>query len=102
MPKVNGSGADRNTATGWTSTQAYITAIICLLIGVAVGYLVRGSALPDQAAANVNPTTSMAANEAPMPQVTPDQLKRMADQQAAPQQPQSLSNAPLPSGTFQR
>ena len=33
----------QNTAK-WTSTQAYVLSVICLLVGVAVGYLARGSA----------------------------------------------------------
>ena len=32
--------------TIWTPTQTYIMAAVCLLIGVLVGYLVRGSAKP--------------------------------------------------------
>ena len=32
--------------TTWTATQTYVMAGVCLLIGVLVGYLVRGSANP--------------------------------------------------------
>jgi len=32
------------TATTWTGTQAYLLAAFCLLLGVALGYLFRGSA----------------------------------------------------------
>ena len=32
------------TAAGWTGTQAYILAVFCLVLGVALGYLFRGSA----------------------------------------------------------
>ena len=32
----------RNEAS-WTSTQAYILAAFCLVLGVALGYLFRGS-----------------------------------------------------------
>ena len=31
------------SSQSWTSTQAYIMAVLCLLVGGAVGYLVRGS-----------------------------------------------------------
>ena len=34
------------TTTNWTATQTYAMAAVCLLIGVLVGYLVRGSAKP--------------------------------------------------------
>lgn len=30
----------------WTAKQAYITALICLVLGIAVGYLARGPSLP--------------------------------------------------------
>ena len=30
----------------WTSAQAYILAVFCLVLGVALGYLFRGSASP--------------------------------------------------------
>ena len=35
---------DEVPAGYWSSTQAYVLAVITLLLGVAVGYLVRGSA----------------------------------------------------------
>ena len=73
----------------WTATQTYAMAAVCLLIGVLVGYLVRGSAKPaDQAtpasaemqqAATASPS---AAPQKPMP--TLDDMKRMADKQAEP------------------
>jgi tetratricopeptide (TPR) repeat protein len=73
----------------WTSTQAYVLSVICLLVGVAVGYLVRGSAPENTAsAANVNVTaegsqpgsTSAAAPQQP----SPEQLRQMADTQVQP------------------
>jgi cytochrome c-type biogenesis protein CcmH/NrfG len=39
--------SDPTAASGaWTSTQAYVLAVFCLLLGVALGYLFRGSASP--------------------------------------------------------
>jgi cytochrome c-type biogenesis protein CcmH/NrfG len=38
------STADSASAVSWTSTQAYVLAALCLLLGVALGYLFRGSA----------------------------------------------------------
>jgi cytochrome c-type biogenesis protein CcmH/NrfG len=35
-----------NPPAGWTATQAYLLAVFCLLLGVALGYLFRGSASP--------------------------------------------------------
>jgi cytochrome c-type biogenesis protein CcmH/NrfG len=76
--------APRNTtASNWTSKQAYILAVICLLLGGASGYLLRGSSSSDQ-------TTTAAATSAPaMPstaaqQPTPEQMAQMARKQAEP------------------
>jgi len=72
----------------WTSTQAYVLSVICLLVGVAVGYLVRGSAPESSPAARVDAAAS-AAQPGSMPagatqQPTPGQLRQMADVQAQP------------------
>ncbi len=75
--------ATKTSAAGqWTSTQAYVISVICLLVGVAFGYLLRGSA-PTQVAGPVNAAPApTAANSAPQP--TPQQLKQMADTEAQP------------------
>lgn len=84
----------------WTSTQAYVLSVICLLVGVAVGYLVRGSAPSSEtetAQARAN-----AADAAPASitgaQPTPEQRRQMADTQAQPllkQLGSNLKNAAL-------
>ena len=66
----------------------------------------------DQQAEPANDPSASPDSEEPPPASPPPPRKRSAkravdpaaaaDQQAAPQQSQSLSNAPLPSGTFQR
>lgn len=84
MAQSNGTTTSQN----WTSTQAYIMAVISLLVGCAVGYLLRGSA-------GSTPAPTQQAQQAPsgmggmgggmgqqMP--TPEQMKMMADKQAAP------------------
>ncbi len=40
------SSGGTSAAANWTGTQAYILAAFCLLLGVALGYLFRGSASP--------------------------------------------------------
>ena len=78
------------TTTNWTATQTYAMAAVCLLIGVLVGYLVRGSANPaGQAsagfrrnAAGGNRLSHRPRRQKPMP--TLDDMKRMADKQAEP------------------
>jgi len=77
---------DTNRTTSsdqWTSVQAYTLSVICLLVGIAGGWLIRGS----QAPAAGGPMDSAAASSAgvsgqPMP--SPAQMKQMADTQAAP------------------
>jgi len=78
----------QKAAADWSSVQVYGLAIICLLVGIAVGYLLRGSnpvsAAPAVAAGQANqmpPGTDGAAGSA---QVTPAQLRHMADKQAEP------------------
>jgi cytochrome c-type biogenesis protein CcmH/NrfG len=54
-PKSMQSQATTNSASAsgvWTGTQAYVLAAFCLLLGVALGYLFRGSASPAAAQAS--------------------------------------------------
>jgi cytochrome c-type biogenesis protein CcmH/NrfG len=76
-------------SSNWTATQTYIMAAVCLLIGVLVGYLVRGSATPAGRAAPASAEVQPPAAAPPsgmgqqsMP--TLDDMKRMADKQAEP------------------
>ncbi|MFZ0950631.1 MAG: tetratricopeptide repeat protein [Candidatus Sulfotelmatobacter sp.] len=75
---------DKNRATSieqWTSAQAYILAVICLLAGIAGGWLVRGSQGP--AAANSSAPAAGNANAAIQPP-TPAQMQETVDTQAGP------------------
>ena len=83
--------ADKNQATSWTGVQAYTLAVVCLLLGVVGGWFIRGSQAPAAAAANVE---SAAAPGNANAQPTPEQLRKMADTQAAPllQQAKTSSN----------
>jgi cytochrome c-type biogenesis protein CcmH/NrfG len=83
--------ANQPTTSGpnWTPTQTYAMAAVCLLIGVLVGYLVRGSANPAGQAMPASAEMQQAATAPPssvgqqkMP--TLDDMKRMADKQAEP------------------
>ncbi|MGB9232883.1 MAG: tetratricopeptide repeat protein [Terriglobales bacterium] len=88
--------ADENVTSGtssseWQASQVYALAVVCLLIGLAVGYLFRGSRSP---APSASTTQSTAAPGAPTGMgghggmgnqpVTLDQMKHMADKQAEP------------------
>jgi len=73
------------TTENWTNTRAYTMAIICLLVGIAGGWFLRGSqstaAAATLAAAGESASSAM-GNTATQP--TPEQMKNMADVQAAP------------------
>jgi cytochrome c-type biogenesis protein CcmH/NrfG len=80
----------KTAAAGWTPNQAYVMAVVCLLVGIAAGYLWRGSEAPEKAATGVvaqmpAPPPSQTPPGSPMGiQITPEQLKGMADKQAEP------------------
>lgn len=83
----------------WSSLQAYSLAVFCLVVGLAMGYLFRGSASVAQH------TSESAAAAAPqgMPagmgqgRVTPEQMKHMADKKAEPLLAQLQANPKDPS-----
>jgi cytochrome c-type biogenesis protein CcmH/NrfG len=81
------TGTNRSTSTQqWTSVQAYSLAVICLLVGIAAGWLIRGSEAPAATAPETasTPATSATPPAAATEGPTPLQLKQMADKQAAP------------------
>src|SRR5208282_1292022 len=80
---------DTNQATSneqWTSVQAYVLAVICLLVGIAGGWLIRGSQSPAAAATEAPsasaPAPAMANPGAQTP--SPAEIQKVADTQAAP------------------
>jgi len=73
--------ADREN---WTGTQAYILAVFCLVLGVTLGYLFRGSASPVAGAAEASATTGGSSPHGQPAQPTPEQQKAMLDQALAP------------------
>jgi cytochrome c-type biogenesis protein CcmH/NrfG len=69
----------------WTDVQAYMLAVICLLLGVAGGWLIRGSQPPvasPVAAASASAPKGM--GDLTNNQPSREQLRQMADTQAAP------------------
>src|SRR5664279_1993986 len=80
---------DTNQTTSieqWTSVQAYVLAVICLLVGIAGGWFIRGSqspaAAPAETASAPAPALDNANAGAQTP--TPAQMQKMADTQAGP------------------
>lgn len=75
------STTDPNHGGGaWTSTQAYVFAVFCLVLGVALGYLFRGSASP--AATSVAPAGMQPENN--QKQASAAQMQAALAQAAAP------------------
>jgi cytochrome c-type biogenesis protein CcmH/NrfG len=79
-----------NVSVNWTSTQVLAIALISLLLGLAGGWFIRKSFVSAPAATAVTAPAPPAGNPPPAPlgplasTPTPDQLKKMADTQAAP------------------
>jgi cytochrome c-type biogenesis protein CcmH/NrfG len=81
----------RATSSVWKPAQTYTMAAVCLLIGLVIGYFLRGSAsqpttaVASEAAApmggSTDPHAGMAQQQK-MPSL--DDMKRMADKQTAP------------------
>lgn len=87
------SSVPARTSQTWRPLHAYLMAVVCLVIGCAIGYLIRGSAPPKSsniAAAAPSgaggPVPASAANGAAAPAQMPslDDMKRMAEKQAQP------------------
>jgi len=69
--------------TQWPARQVYIVATICLLIGLAVGYLLRGSQSPNAASVSAPaPAPTPHAQGQQMPSM--EQMKQMGDKAAEP------------------
>jgi len=68
----------------WTVKQVYAMAVVCLVLGVAVGYLLHA---PKEAGTGVPATSSLqrpVPNSASPSMPSADDMKRMADKQVAP------------------
>jgi cytochrome c-type biogenesis protein CcmH/NrfG len=70
----------------WSAVQTYTLAVVCLVIGVTIGYLVRGSAAAPTPSAQPATDQAQAAPAGMGQQRMPTlaDMKRMADQQAGP------------------
>jgi cytochrome c-type biogenesis protein CcmH/NrfG len=84
---ANEPTASSTASSSLPATQVYVMAGICLVAGLAIGYLLRGSqapVFPAQSAASAGPpsATRTAMGNGHMPSL--DEMKQMADKQAAP------------------
>ncbi len=80
---------DESARAAWRASQVYVLSGICLLLGVMLGYLLRGSASPAPTPASNTGQVEAAASGLPdhgqmgqMPTLA--QMKHMADKQAEP------------------
>lgn len=83
----NQTNPQPTTAALWQAKQVYAMAVICLVVGLAIGYLFRGSQspAPPQPAANAQPSPAQGGMTGPTGQMpTLDQMKQMADKKAEP------------------
>src|ERR1035441_4672508 len=75
--------------SAWQAKQVYAMAVICLVVGLAIGYLFRGSqspAAPAQPAATAQANAQPSAPAGGMGGHRPnlEEMKQMADKKAAP------------------
>jgi cytochrome c-type biogenesis protein CcmH/NrfG len=71
--------------TAWQAKQVYAMAVISLVVGLAIGYLFRGSqspAVPAQPAVSAQPAAPAGGMGGNMPSL--EEMKQMADKKAAP------------------
>jgi len=85
----------------WSPTQAYVLGGVCLALGLAFGFLLRGSAAPATAAAPPSAAAATPSAGAHHPTPTIEQMREMADKQAAPLL-ESLKTKPNDAGLLAR
>ena len=77
------SNTQPSVGSSWQVKQVYAMAAVCLVVGLALGYLFRGSQSPAAAQPSAPPQSSAAPGMGgQMPSL--DQMKSMADKKAAP------------------
>jgi len=74
-----------STIEQWTSVQAYTLAVICLLVGIAGGWFIRGSASPSTPIETASASAPAMGNAGAATQrPTAAEMQKMADTQAGP------------------
>ncbi len=80
--KIVPSQSTTNSAGVWTGAQAYVLAAFCLLLGVALGYLFRGSA--SMGTAQASAATAAGPSSAPQQKQPDPKAQAMVAAAAAP------------------
>ncbi len=86
------NGIERNPPAGqsqeWRPVQVIVMAVLCLAVGMVVGYLLRGSApagsAPTPVAQNASAPGALPGSAGGQPTPSLDDLRRMADKKAEP------------------
>lgn len=82
---ANEAGGATSSGVNWQAKHVYAMASICLVVGLAVGYLFRGSQSPAPArSASVQPSGAPDAHAMGGGMPTLEQMKRMAGKKAEP------------------
>ena len=83
---ANESTTELTAGSAWQVKQVYAMAVICLVVGLAIGYLFRGSQSPAaptaQPVAAAQPSPAAGGMAGQMPSL--EQMKQMADKKAEP------------------
>lgn len=80
----NEAAAPPSSGEGWEPKQVYVMAAVCLVVGLALGYLFRGSQSPAARTSAAEATAGAAAGTMGGQMPTLDQMKHMADVKAQP------------------
>src|SRR5208283_2622484 len=101
---ANETDAQPTAGSTWQATQVYVMAVVCLLVGLVIGYLFRGSASPAPAAPvaqAINPAQTGAAAAGLGGHVPSlEEMRQMADKTAAPLLEQLKSDPANPLSLF--
>ena len=71
-------------ASTWNAKQVYTMAVVCLVVGLAIGYLFRGSQSPAPAAPPQSATAASGTASGVQQMPSFEQMKHMADTKAQP------------------
>jgi cytochrome c-type biogenesis protein CcmH/NrfG len=80
----NSSSFSSSSNDQWTSVHAYTLAVICLLLGIASGWLIHGSQSPAAVAAQTATASVSGVENSSSQPPTPAQMQKMADTQVGP------------------
>ena len=76
---------DSSSEKRWNNSQAYGAAVACLALGIVAGYVVHGQLPHEQAGKTTPPRQAQPVSlQAAAQQVTPEQLRHMAEKAAEP------------------